>query len=132
MIQKLKSNLHQALEIKSGKISLIEHVEAVKDLRMKRSQRHLPIDIITIAILGGIYGGNDWVVIAEYGRSKQEWLKTFLRITKRDTESRHIWLCLRQFRGGTNAMSMRNPLKPDAAGVWALSRSYSMGKNGQA
>ncbi len=82
MIQKSKSksNLHQELEIESGKISLIEHFKAVEDPRVKRSQRHLLIDIITIAILGVICGANDWVAIAEYGRSKQEWLETFLEL----------------------------------------------------
>jgi hypothetical protein len=43
-------------------------------------QSRLLIDIITIAICGVIGGADDWVAIAEFGRAKQAWFKTFLRL----------------------------------------------------
>lgn len=76
MSQKSKSN--QECETVKPKISIIEHFQGVDDPRIKRSQRHLLIDIITIAILAVICGANDWVAVAKYGQAKQAWLKTFL------------------------------------------------------
>ena len=60
--------------------SLIEHFSHVPDPRIERSQRHRLIDILVIAICGAICGADNWVHIAEFGRSKYDWLKTFLEL----------------------------------------------------
>ena len=38
------------------------------------------IDILIITICATICGANDWEAIAEYGRTKQDWLKTWLEL----------------------------------------------------
>ena len=50
------------------------------DPRIERSQRHRLIDIVVIAVCGAICGADNWVHIAEFGRSKYDWLKTFLAL----------------------------------------------------
>jgi predicted transposase YbfD/YdcC len=38
------------------------------------------MDMVVITICATICGANDWAAVAEYGRAKQEWLKTFLAL----------------------------------------------------
>ncbi|MEH2098590.1 MAG: ISAs1 family transposase, partial [Nostoc sp.] len=57
-----------------------EYFTQIKDPRVERTRYHLLTDIITIAILAVIAGGEGWEDIEEYGISKQEWLKTFLQL----------------------------------------------------
>lgn len=42
--------------------------------------RHKLIDLLTIALLAVICGAEGWVDVARYGRSKHEWLKSFLEL----------------------------------------------------
>jgi predicted transposase YbfD/YdcC len=44
----------------------------------KNNKLHKLGDIITIAVFAVIAGAEGWVDVAEYGRRKQKWLKTFL------------------------------------------------------
>lgn len=53
---------------------------AIKDPRVERSQLHELSDILTIAILSVIAGGNGWEDMEMYGLSKQSWLSTFLSL----------------------------------------------------
>lgn len=46
----------------------------------KHSSRHLLIDILMLTILAVICGADNWVSIERFGRSKYEWLKTFLEL----------------------------------------------------
>ena len=63
----------------SSPIALIEkHFSSLRDPRAQHSIDHLLLDIITITLCATICGANDWEAIAEYGRTKHEWLKTFL------------------------------------------------------
>jgi hypothetical protein len=63
------------------KIGIIEkHFGKVKDPRRERTKRHKLLDIILIAICGVICGADSWVDIELFGKSKLEWLKTFLRL----------------------------------------------------
>ncbi len=63
------------------KIGNIEkHFGKVKDPRIERTKRHKLLDIIVIAICGVICGADSWVDIELFGKSKLEWLKTFLKL----------------------------------------------------
>jgi DDE_Tnp_1-associated len=50
--------------------------------RLGFANEHKLIDILTIAICATIFGANDWEAIAEYGQTKQDWLKTWLELPK--------------------------------------------------
>lgn len=50
----------------------------LQDPRIERGKEHQLLDILVIAICAVICGANDWEAVAEYGRSKEEWFKTFL------------------------------------------------------
>lgn len=61
--------------------ALIEtHFGALKDQRAAYRIEHKLIDILIMTICGTICGANDWEAIAEYGRTKQDWLKTWLEL----------------------------------------------------
>ena len=77
----------------SSPTALIEsHFSQIQDPRARHSINHLLLDIIVITLCATICGANDWEAVAEYGRTKQEWLKTFLDlpngIPSHDTFSR--------------------------------------------
>ena len=57
---------------------LLEYSEAWEDPRIERSEWHSLLDIITIAICAVICGADTWVHVAMFGRSKEEWFRTFL------------------------------------------------------
>jgi len=59
---------------------LEEHFSSVSDPRVDRTKEHLLIDIISIAICAIISGAEGWVDIENYGKSKLDWLKTFLAL----------------------------------------------------
>lgn len=52
----------------------------LKDPRVERTRLHLLSDIVTIAILSIIAGGEGWEDMELYGISKQAWLETFLAL----------------------------------------------------
>ncbi len=52
----------------------------LEDPRIERSKRHKLLDIITIAICAIICGADSWVHIEMFGRSKEEWFKSFLEL----------------------------------------------------
>jgi predicted transposase YbfD/YdcC len=56
------------------------HFGELKDPRALHSIEHQLIDILIITICATICGANDWEAIAQYGRTKQDWLKTWLEI----------------------------------------------------
>lgn len=61
--------------------ALIEtHFGELKDPRAAHSIEHKLIDIVIITICATICGANDWEAIAHYGRTKQEWLTTWLEL----------------------------------------------------
>jgi len=47
---------------------------------MDRNKKHLLIDILTIAICAVVSGADDWVAVAEFGRSKAAWLEQYLAL----------------------------------------------------
>jgi predicted transposase YbfD/YdcC len=46
----------------------------------RNNSRHKLIDILTIALFAVICGADGWEAVAEYGRAKFKWLKTFLEL----------------------------------------------------
>lgn len=61
-------------------VSLTAHFAALKDPRVERTKAHALLDILVIAICAIICGANDWEAVAEFGRSKLAWFKTFLAL----------------------------------------------------
>jgi predicted transposase YbfD/YdcC len=61
----------------SSGTSIAEHFGQVKDLR-QHDVDHLLIDIITIAICAVICGADGWIEVAEFGKAKEKWFRTFL------------------------------------------------------
>jgi predicted transposase YbfD/YdcC len=60
---------------------LIEtHFGNLQDPRAFHSILHKLIDILIITICGTISGADNFVAIVEYGKEKEEWLKTFLEL----------------------------------------------------
>ena len=58
--------------------SLMDYFENLEDPRVERSKRHSLLDIITIAICAVICGADSWVYVEMFGKSKEEWFRTFL------------------------------------------------------
>jgi hypothetical protein len=60
--------------------SITKHFSKIKDPRIERTKRHKLLEILVIAICGVICGADSWVDIELFGKTKQEWLKTFLKL----------------------------------------------------
>jgi predicted transposase YbfD/YdcC len=61
--------------------ALIEtHFGSLRDPRAAHSILHKLLDILIITICAVIGGADNFVEIVEYGREKEEWLKTFLEL----------------------------------------------------
>jgi len=71
------SNLWE-LEMSSTTLSKV--FKEFNDPRMARAQRHSLINIITIAICAVICGADNFVAMAEFGRSKKKWFESFLNM----------------------------------------------------
>ncbi len=56
---------------------------SIKAPRVERTRLHQLSNILTIAILSVIAGGNGWENMELYGVSKQAWLSTFLALPNR-------------------------------------------------
>lgn len=59
---------------------MVHHFAEVKDPRKHHNPDHLLIEIIIIAICAVICGANDWVAIETFGKAKEAWFRTFLRL----------------------------------------------------
>ena len=58
--------------------SIVECFGALEDPRIDRCKRHQLLDIITIAICAVICGADSWVYVEMFGKSKEEWFRSFL------------------------------------------------------
>jgi predicted transposase YbfD/YdcC len=56
------------------------HFADLEDPRIDRTKLHRLIDIVVIAICGVICGAETWNDIAEWGKTKEEWLRGFLEL----------------------------------------------------
>jgi hypothetical protein len=50
------------------------------DPRVDRTKEHLLLDSVTIAICAVICGADSWGAVAEFGKTKQRWLQSFLAL----------------------------------------------------
>ncbi|WP_317619353.1 ISAs1 family transposase [Laspinema sp. D2d] len=73
-------NNNQPLSLEKLQGSLSHYFDDVPDPRVNRTKRHLIKDIIVIALLSTIAGGDGWEDMENYGLSKQQWLKEFLEL----------------------------------------------------
>jgi predicted transposase YbfD/YdcC len=60
--------------------SVVRHFGGLKDPRVLRRRMHNLCDMIAIALCAVISGAESWEDVAEYGRQKESWLKSFLRL----------------------------------------------------
>jgi predicted transposase YbfD/YdcC len=60
--------------------SVVRHFGGLKDPRVLRRRMHNLSDMIAIALCAVICGAESWEDVAEYGRQKEAWLRTFLRL----------------------------------------------------
>jgi predicted transposase YbfD/YdcC len=60
--------------------SVVCHFGGLQDPRCERCRLHNLCDMIAIALCAVISGAESWEDVAEYGRQKEAWLKTFLRL----------------------------------------------------
>jgi predicted transposase YbfD/YdcC len=73
----LNSMVMAKLQQKNG---IIAYLKNIKEPRKTKSIQHKLIDILAIAICAVISGAEGWDDIAQYGRQKIQWLKTFLEL----------------------------------------------------
>lgn len=59
-------------------MSLKEYFTELPDPRIDRTKAHDLIDILMIAIVAVLCGADDWNMIEEFGKKKQNWLQSFL------------------------------------------------------
>ena len=64
----------------SSSSGLLDYLADIPDPRIERCRAHRLIDILMIAVCGAICGADNWVAIAEFGRAKADWLRTFLAL----------------------------------------------------
>jgi predicted transposase YbfD/YdcC len=58
----------------------LKYFSELRDPRVERNRDHLLEEILLIAIAAVLSGAESWNDIADYGKAKQEWLKTFLTL----------------------------------------------------
>jgi predicted transposase YbfD/YdcC len=61
-------------------LSIKKHFRKLRDPRRVGRSKHLLLDIITITLCAAICGCNDWQQVVTFGKSRQDWLKKFLRL----------------------------------------------------
>ena len=60
--------------------SIMDYFETLEDPRIDRCKRRQLLDIIAIAICAVICGADSWVYVELFGKSKEEWFRTFLEL----------------------------------------------------
>jgi hypothetical protein len=68
------------MQTQHAPIRLIEQFQSITDPRVERTKEHAWIDILIIAVCTLICGGETFNDIADFGRSKHDWFKTFLSL----------------------------------------------------
>ena len=60
--------------------SLHEHFAVVRDPRQQSKVKHPLINLIFITVCGTLCGADNWVAIAEFGKTQREWLGHYLKL----------------------------------------------------
>jgi predicted transposase YbfD/YdcC len=60
--------------------SLLAYLAQVPDPRIERTKHHRLTDILAIAILAELCGADSFTEIAQFGRAREAWLKSFLAL----------------------------------------------------
>jgi len=60
--------------------SLFEHLSEINDPRVERTKWHKLIDILVIAVCATICGAESFPDMEEFGKEREEWLRTFLAL----------------------------------------------------
>lgn len=60
--------------------SILTHFSNLTDPRLDRTKHHRLVDIVGLAICGGICGADGWTEIEEFGKAKRDWLQTILAL----------------------------------------------------
>ncbi len=63
-------------------VSIMDHFGDMQDCRVQGRCDYPLVEVITIAISAVIAGANSWVEIETFGKSKENWLKRFLKLEK--------------------------------------------------
>ena len=58
----------------------LKYFSELRDPRVVRTREHLLEEILLIAIAAVLSGANSWNEIEHYGKTKRDWLKTFLTL----------------------------------------------------
>ena len=64
--------------VRNEGVSIMDHFGCLEDPRIERGKRHQLPDIIAIAICAVICGADSWVYVEMFGKSREEWLRSFL------------------------------------------------------
>lgn len=67
------------MEEKNGCV-LLETFGRIEDPRIDRCKCHKLLDILAVTVCAAICGADTWVAVAQFGRDKEEWLRTFLEL----------------------------------------------------
>lgn len=60
--------------------TLFEHLSTINDPRIERTKWHKLTDILVIAVCATICGAESFPDIEEFGKEREEWLRTFLEL----------------------------------------------------
>lgn len=116
-------------------LTLGEHFASLEDPRVERSKLHPLLSIVTIALCAVISGAETWDDIAEFGRTKQEWLGSFLElpsgIPSHDTFNR-LFQALDPKQFESCFLSWTQAVSGRLKGVIALDGKTLRGSHGQA
>lgn len=61
-------------------LSLSEHLLSIIDPRLERKKDHLLVEVLLIAVLAKLCGAEHFTDFEDFGKAKQAWLRTFLRL----------------------------------------------------
>ena len=64
----------------TGTDSIQAHFGKLRDPRVRRTRRHVLLDIIALSICGVVAGADDWVGIVDFGKAKESWLRQYLAL----------------------------------------------------
>lgn len=62
------------------KLSLMEVIEGIEDTRRSRSVMYLLHEVLIIMLLAVICGATSYARVEMFGKSRKEWLGTFLKL----------------------------------------------------